>query len=201
MDGDLGKVVSRYRDLVQRYGYSSYLLSNLVFHVKSLEDALLRVRARFGGERIRVADLGCGYGVLGRIVADYLGVAELLCVDVDPKRLEIARNLCDRVLLIDITSPELGEKFLEGYHLVMMHGVLEHVYDWDAVIVNVSNMLVNDGFFLLSIPNLGSWVNRLLLLFGYQPRDLEISRRGLFGVLKTKRYGTGPIDHVKNSNI
>ncbi|MEL9909429.1 MULTISPECIES: methyltransferase, partial [Thermoprotei] len=95
MDGDLGKVVSRYRDLVQRYGYSSYLLSNLVFHVKSLEDALLRVRARFGGERIRVADLGCGYGVLGRIVADYLGVAELLCVDVDPKRLEIARNLCD----------------------------------------------------------------------------------------------------------
>lgn len=155
------------------------------------------LRVRFSGEQIRIADLGCGYGVLGRIVADYLGAAELLCVDIDSERLEVAKSLCDKVLLIDITSPELGKRFPERYHLVMIHGVLEHVYDWDAVMVNVSDMLVNEGFLLLSIPNLGSWVNRLLLLLGYQPRDLEISRRGLFGVLKTRRHGAGPVGHVK----
>lgn len=197
MNSDLGSVVDKYRDLVQRYGYSSYLLSNRALHIKSLEDALLRVRARFSGERIRIADLGCGYGVLGRITADYLGATELLCVDLDPERLKIAEKLCDRVLQIDITSSELGERFSEKYHLIIMHGVLEHVYDWDAVMANIGSMLVNDGFLLLSTPNLGSWVNRLLLLLGYQPRDLEISWRGLFGVFKTRRYGTVPIGHVK----
>lgn len=158
---------------------------------------MLWVRARFSGERIRVADLGCGYGVLGRIVADYLGAAELLCVDVDSERIEVAKNLCDKALLMDIASSELGEEFLERYHLVMLHGVLEHIYDWDAVMVNIGNMLVDEGFLLLSTPNLGSWINRLLLLLGYQPWDLEISKRGLFGVLRTKKYGIGPIGHVK----
>jgi len=59
----------------------------------------------------------------------------------------------------------------------------------------VNNVLVNGGYFLVSMPNLGSWVNRLALLLGYQPRDLEISTKKLYGVAPP--YGHEVIGHVK----
>jgi hypothetical protein len=60
----------------------------------------------------------------------------------------------------------------------------------------VKNVLVNGGYFLVSMPNLGSWVNRLALLLGYQPRDLEISTKKPYGVAPSYSYH-GVIGHVK----
>jgi len=50
------------------------------------------------------------------------------------------------------------------------------------VLENIKKILADQGYFLISMPNLSSWVNRLALLLGYQPRDLEISTKKLYGV-------------------
>jgi len=87
----------------------------------------------------------------------------------------------------------------EKVQLVTSFGSLEHVMCWDEVLENVKNVLVDRGYFLVSMPNLGSWVNRLALLLGYQPRDLEISRKTrkkLYGVAPPYR-NHGVVGHVK----
>jgi len=48
----------------------------------------------------------------------------------------------------------------------------------------------------LSAPNLGSWINSLALLLGYQPRDLEISNKKLYHVLPQYR-GHLLVGHIK----
>ena len=61
-------------------------------------------------------------------------------------------------------------------------------------------MLKPGGFALLSIPNLGSWNNRLALLLGYQPRDVEISDRSVVGVFPYYRDRT-PTGHIHTPTL
>lgn len=84
----------------------------------------------------------------------------------------------------------------EKVQLVTSFGSLEHTTCWDEVFENIKNSLVKGGYIIISMPNLASWVNRLALLLGYQPRDLEISGKKLYGVAPPfKTHGV--VGHVK----
>jgi hypothetical protein len=41
----------------------------------------------------------------------------------------------------------------------------------------VRRVLREGGYLLITTPNLASWVNRLVMLLGYQPYNCEVSRR------------------------
>jgi len=126
-------------------------------------------------------DLGCGYGVLTLMIADFLKVKRVYVADIDEERLNFFKRLreessVDDVIVLhqDFCKPiDVNEKV----HLVTSFGSLEHVICWDEVFENIRNLLMNKGYILISMPNLGSWVNRLALLLGYQPRDIEISKK------------------------
>ena len=64
----------------------------------------------------------------------------------------------------------------------------------------VRRVLKPGGFTLLSIPNLGSWNNRIALLLGYQPRDVEISDRSVVGVFPYYRDRT-PTGHIHTPTL
>ncbi|MGC9107812.1 MAG: class I SAM-dependent methyltransferase, partial [Infirmifilum sp.] len=89
------------------------------------------------------------------------------------------------------------EKLVE-VDLVTSFGVLEHVNCWDEFMENIEMTLKPGGFLVISMPNLSSWLNRVALLLGYQPRDLEISQQKLYGVLPY--YRSHPPDtHIKTA--
>ena len=191
----LDSVVKRYEDLLKD---ESIVGSSYTLHAM---DMLIPVLEYLRGKGIKVfMDLGCGYGLLTFIVADFIGVEKVYVVDIDVKRLSLlnnkirSRSSVKEVILLnhDFCKPvDINEKV----QLVTSFGSLEHVTCWDDVLEDVNNVLVNGGYFLVSMPNLGSWVNRLALLLGYQPRDLEISTKKLYGVAPP--YGHEVIGHVK----
>jgi SAM-dependent methyltransferase len=191
----LDSVVKRYEDLLKDESIvgSSYTLLAI--------DMLVPVLEYLRGKGIKVfMDLGCGYGLLTFIVADFIGVEKVYGVDIDDQRLSLlnmirSRSSVKEVILLnhDFCKPiDINEKV----QLVTSFGSLEHVTCWDDVLENVKNVLVNGGYFLVSMPNLGSWVNRLALLLGYQPKDLEISTKKLYGVAPSYSY-RGVVGHVK----
>ena len=59
--------------------------------------------------------------------------------------------------------------------------MIEHVYSPDDLVEDLKRILRPDGLLLLSTPNLGYWLNRLLLLVGISPLFLENSSRTKLG--------------------
>jgi len=186
-------MIKRYEDLLKDeiVATSSYTLSAI--------DKLKPILGYLRDRDIKVLmDLGCGYGLLTFIVADFIGAEKVYAIDIE--RLSFLDRVKGRssvkevvVLNHDFCKPvNIGEKV----QLVTSFGSLERVTCWDEVLENVKNVFVDGGYFLVSMPNLGSWVNRLALLLGYQPRDLEISRKKLYGVAPSCR-NHGVTGHVK----
>jgi len=53
--------------------------------------------------------------------------------------------------------------------------MIEHLYNPDNLLAEIHRVLKPGGTFVLSTPNLASWINRILLLSGKFPRGLSIS--------------------------
>lgn len=157
--------------------------------------SLLKALSKLEKKQIaRIIDLGCGYGGLTRIIADYLGAREAVGVDSEDLRLRVARKRLTSVVNLDLDNEQVP--YPDGYFdLVTSFGVMEHLVYFDSVLSEVHRILKPGGYLVISLPNLGSWVNRIALLLGYQPRDVEISARVNAGALgfyaERKIYVTG----------
>jgi SAM-dependent methyltransferase len=191
----MNNIVRCYDDLLKDESIvgSSYTLSAI--------DMLKPILERLRGEGIKVLmDLGCGYGLLTLIVTNFIGAEKVYAIDIDAQRLSFLDKIKGRssVKKVIVLNHDFCKQINidEKVQLVTSFGSLEHVTCWDEVLENVKNVLIDGGYFLVLMPNLGSWVNRLALLLGYQPRDLEISRRKLYGVAPPYR-NHGVAGHVK----
>ena len=58
---------------------------------------------------------------------------------------------------------------------ILLCEVIEHLYNPDHILREINRVLRKGGKLLISTPNLNSWFNRLLFLFGYLPLNLDIS--------------------------
>jgi len=76
---------------------------------------------------------------------------------------------------------------------------LEHLTYVDNVLEEMNRVLRENGLCLFALPNLASWLNRCALLLGYQPRDIEISRRLGFGVFPV--YSKRPLNHIHSATV
>lgn len=84
--------------------------------------------------------------------------------------------------VIDLNRESLAERLNgEMFDLVFCGEVIEHLFSPDALMADIRELLSDEGIVLLSTPNLGYWVNRLLLLFGISPLFLENSSRVKLG--------------------
>jgi len=142
----------------------------------------------------RMLDIGCGYGYLTSVIGKYLAFEDIHGIDIDDSRIHIAKKRGINVHKINVARDSFPFPD-NNFSLITSFGVLEHLNYMDNVIKEAYRCLEPKGVFLISTPNLGSWINRLLLLFGYQPRDVEISNKFIVGV--HKYYGNiRPVGHV-----
>ena len=63
----------------------------------------------------------------------------------------------------------------ESFDLIILGEVIEHLYDPDRVLQECSRILKPNGVLLITTPNLLSWYNRILMVLGYYPMNLDIS--------------------------
>lgn len=97
----------------------------------------------------------------------------------------------------NIEEMELKEKF----DLVIYGELIEHLDNVDEFVVKIKDSLNDNGYLLLTIPNLASLFNRISLLFGWQPRGINPSRKILLNPLTKYDYNWGHVSMFTYGSI
>jgi ubiquinone/menaquinone biosynthesis C-methylase UbiE len=143
-------------------------------------------------DREKLLDLGGGYGFLTKFIAEVLDFKEAYNIDIDDCRLKRSRV---KGIKLDVEREQLP--FREGeVDLILGFGSLDHMVSWDRLFSEAQRVLKPHGYFVVSMTNLGSWDSRLSLLFGYQPRHVEVSSKYLVGVLPFYKEVPVPVGHI-----
>jgi len=119
-------------------------------------------------------DIGCGDGAKTRIWADALGISRENLFGVEAAatyRSVAARHF--EVRAADIETDPLP--FEDGaFGLVVLNQVFEHVKNIFHLMSETCRITAVGGQLLLSVPNLASFHNRMLLLLGRQPTPIKV---------------------------
>ncbi len=126
-----------------------------------------------------ILDVGCNRGGFVSALAAHLGAETVYGIDIDSEMLEHAESRGIETFAVDVESEPFPHAD-DSVDLVISFGLLEHLQYYDTFFSEVDRVLDN-GWFWVTTPNLGSWLNRLALLFGYQPRNVEVSRERAVG--------------------
>ena len=157
----------------------------------NLTNHLLQKYCVPGGKLI---DVGCGDGATTLVFTE--GIPMNICgIDLDEEVVKIANKF------FPCQQCDAGrERFPYddcSFDIVHAGAVIEHIEDTDFFISECWRVLKNEGIVILSTPNLASWVNRILLLFGYQLFDVEVSKHECFGLPKSSKRKWKPVGHVR----
>lgn len=139
-------------------------------------------------------DVGCGYGGIAATLADHLGVEEAHGVDVDPVVMAEARAKGVRAVQADVSAGPLpyGD---DAFDVLTCFGMLDYLPWYDTAVREFARVLRPGGLVAIALPNLGGWHNRLALLCGYQPRDVEFCSVRTVGVAPSYR-DRRPVGHL-----
>lgn len=130
----------------------------------------------------RILDIGCGLGGISRLVADLLSASEVYGVDMDSERLKVAESRGVKTIKADLNTDKLP--FSSDYFdLVISNGVIEHLCFYDNHITESYRVLKKGGHLVITWPNLANYIQRISLLLGYQPSDVEISKEIYVGTI------------------
>jgi SAM-dependent methyltransferase len=96
----------------------------------------------------------------------------------------------DHYWSLDLNTTSVAETAPTGtrYDVIFCGEVLEHLFSPDALLRDLRVLLQPSGILILSTPNLGYYVNRLLLVLGISPLFLENSAERKLG-RKTRLLG------------
>ena len=143
----------------------------------------------------RMLDLGCGDGSITRSIGSIVSAQELFGVDIS--REAVAKALSQDVKAVELDLNHERLPFDDEYFdLVVALELIEHLLDPDALVEEMKRVVGSSGTILLSTPNLANWMNRVMLLLGYQPWGTEVSTRiGSLG--KAFAGQKDPVGHLR----
>jgi len=110
-------------------------------------------------------DLGAADGTVAAVLRQ-MG-CRVWGVEIDPAAAEVARGVCEEVVVEDLNQLDFGAFFGERrFDVVLMLDVLEHLNDPAAVLARVGAVLTERGWGVISVPNVTHASVRLALLSG-----------------------------------
>ncbi len=122
--------------------------------------------------RGRVLDLGCFDGFISEKIL-LQGRKEVMGVDQLEKALERAAARGIQTVLADLDDAEFDFPD-HSFDCVLVGEALDYLYDPDAVLEGIRRVLKPGGKLIVTVPNLASLGNRVLLLLGSPPYSLEV---------------------------
>ena len=142
--------------------------------VVSARNKVLEELRRLGVRAEKYLDLGCADGSFTIQTAENVGAHEVCGVDTSMEALNIASSRDVKTFNVDLNNESLP--FQDNFFdLITAIEVIEHLTDTDHLLLESYRCLRRDGYFVITTPNLASWVNRILLLLGYIPGMYEVS--------------------------
>jgi len=123
-----------------------------------------------------VLEIACGSGDFAKKVIDRFGLGKIYGVDISEQAIKLAGEKGVKGACLNLDNDNLSYQDI-FFDTVICGEVIEHLVDPDHLLEEIYRVLKTDGYLLITTPNLASWYNRLLLLFGYQPFFTSISIR------------------------
>ena len=125
-------------------------------------------------EKGKALDVGCSTGYIGRLLKD-MGFY-VVGIDISKRAIDKAKKYIDKAYVCDIENCNFDNILDEKFDVIILADVIEHLFDPEQVLVVLKKFLNENGFFVISIPNIANWRARLSLLLG----KWEYKRTGLF---------------------
>lgn len=116
------------------------------------------------GKQKRVLDVGCGAGTLAKEMNK--NDCEVIGIELDENSANVAQMYCKELIRGDVESIELEDQFNDYFDIIIFADVLEHLKEPSNVLKRFIKYLKDDGFIIISLPNIANWKIRLKLLFG-----------------------------------
>jgi len=143
-----------------------------------------------------VLDVGGGIGATLYSISQYVKINNAYIMDLYTP--EYIQKVLHNYKFINATVYDLSKIFNENFFdAVLLIDVIEHLFDTDKAIAEIRKVLRKDGILVISTPNLSSFVNRLLLLFGYQPLGTEVSTHKHYGRPQKYNLREGVAGHIR----
>jgi 2-polyprenyl-3-methyl-5-hydroxy-6-metoxy-1,4-benzoquinol methylase len=122
-----------------------------------------------------VLEFGCATGYMSEVLAQRRR-CRVTGVELDPQAAAAATTFCDRVIVGDAETLDLGEHLGdERFDALLFADVLEHLRDPAAMLRRVRPFVAEGGAVVASIPNIAHISVRLALLGGeFRYRDLGL---------------------------
>ena len=117
----------------------------------------------------KVLDVACASGYL----ADFLKQKNCLIdgIDIDSEAVKEAQKRCNAYVL-DISKDKVPGK----YDIIVLGDILEHLEDPLKILSSLKENLNNDGYIIVSIPNIVNIYPRLKIFFG----NFDYKEKGIF---------------------
>ncbi|MFA5405773.1 MAG: class I SAM-dependent methyltransferase [Candidatus Nanoarchaeia archaeon] len=140
---------------------------------KSHELKVIKMTSLIKGQPKRILDIGCGDGWFGAKLKKVFG-AEVTGVDILDKALITAKKKGLLTKKFDLSKNNWPLKS-NYFDLIIAGDIIEHVYDTENFIKECKRLLKKGGQLIISTPNINSYANRFLLLFGKMPLYIDFA--------------------------
>lgn len=142
-----------------------------------------------------VLDVGCAWGTLGKLLLEKKA-AKMFGIEKNKEMAEEAKKNYEKIIIADVELVS-DLPFPKGYFDIIIFGdVLEHLRSPGNVFKKFKRYLSDNGFILVSLPNIANWNPRFNLFIGnfeYTPTGiLDTSHLRFY----TKKTGKQLIEHA-----
>lgn len=173
-------------------------------NLREKNDALTKEIELVGFSK-RVLEFGCYNGFVSRVLKER--DCRVTGIEIDKEVAEIAKEFCKDVIIGDIEEIDYEKVLKDKYDVALFGDVLEHLKNPENILRKVQPFLKEDGFIVISIPNIAHWSIRLQLLKGdFDYVDMGIldethlrffTKKSIVKLLERCGYFVNQIDYVK----
>lgn len=129
------------------------------------------------GKHKIVLDVGCSVGTISESMK--MNKCLVTGIEMDEKSAEKAKSHCMDVYVGDVESIELDNKYNNYFDFLIFADVLEHLRDPEKVLRQFKKYLKDDGYIIISLPNVANWRMRIHLLMGnFEYKDYGLLDKG-----------------------
>jgi len=146
--------------------------------------------------QLKIVDLGCGDGraalkMIERLTKHNVILEKLFAIDINPT---IKNSDCIEVIKSDLNHAILPLE-ADSVHMVYSLETIEHLVNPVSFVKEVHRILIDNGIFVITTPNILAWYNRLLFPFGSLPIHYEVTEAKNYGRLIARDGGT--VGHIR----
>jgi cyclopropane fatty-acyl-phospholipid synthase-like methyltransferase len=122
-------------------------------------------------ENKKVLELGCANGFMSEYLTEKLKCT-VIAVEINYHQATVAQKKCFHCINGDIEDTNTMKKIIKkckeinGVDIILASSILEHLVNPDQVLFDLKEILLKDGFIIVSIPNIAHWSIRRNLFFG-----------------------------------